>query len=224
MVILLAEDEIKLAEYIKDALEKEHFTVEVAADGEQAIKKISVNDYDLIILDVMLPKKDGFEVVREMRELKLNTPVLILTAKKLSDDKIKGLNLGADDYMVKPFEMGELLARIRALVRRSENLKPNKLEVSDLVLDTLSHEVYRGGQAIKLTSKEYRILEYLLRHADQVCTRTMINEHIWGFNYVKSNVIDVYITRLRQKIDAQGQKPLIQTIHGTGYKIRAYDE
>ncbi len=222
MVILLAEDEAKLAEFIKDALEKEQFTVELASDGEQAIKKISVNDYDLVILDVMLPKKDGFAVVREMRALQLATPVLILTAqKKLSDDKIQGLNLGADDYMVKPFEMGELVARIHALARRSQTLKPDQLEVSDLVLDSLSHEVSRGDRPIKLTSKEYRILEYLIRNEGRVCTRTMINEHIWGFNYVKSNVIDVYITRLRQKIDTPGLKPLIHTIHGTGYKIKA---
>lgn len=221
MVILLAEDETKLAEYVKTSLEKEHFTVEVASDGEEAVQKTSVNDYDLVILDVMLPKKDGFQVVREMRELKLTMPVLILTAKKLSDDKIKGLNLGADDYMVKPFEVGELIARVHALVRRTADLKPNKLQVGDLMLDSLSHEVYRGDRPIKLTSKEYRILEYLIRNEGRVCTRTMINEHIWGFNYVKSNVIDVYITRLRQKIDAPGTKPLIHTIHGTGYKIRA---
>ena len=221
MVILLAEDDTKVALLVKSALEREHYTVEVASDGNEAIKKISVNDYDLVILDVMLPGKDGFEVCQEMRNFGLSTPVLMLTAKKLSADKIKGLNIGADDYMVKPFEVLELVARVHALTRRAQDLKPDKLQIDDLVLDTLSHEIYRGKREVKLTSKEYRILEYLIRNANRVCTRTMINEHIWGFNYVKSNVIDVYMTRLRQKIDGKADKALIQTIHGVGYKLKA---
>ncbi|MDP3741623.1 MAG: response regulator transcription factor [bacterium] len=223
MVILLAEDDTEIISFLVPALENEHFTVEVASDGERAMRKASVNDYDLIILDLMLPKKDGFTICREIRDLGLKMPILMLTGRKLSDEKVRGLNLGADDYVVKPFEFSELLARIRALTRRSHQLQPDRLTAGDLVLDSQSHEVTRGNIPIKPTSKEYRILEYLLRNQGIVCTRTMINEHIWGFNYVKSNLIDVYITRLRTKVDKNfpEKKPLIQTVHGSGYKIKA---
>lgn len=223
MTILLAEDDPKITSFLVPALENEQFTVEVATDGEEAVRKAEVNDYDLIILDIILPKKDGFSVCREIRELGLAVPILILTARRLSEDKIRGLNIGADDYVVKPFDFRELLARIRALTRRAPALQPDRLTVGDLVLDTRSHEVLRGDEPIKLTSKEYRILEYLMRNQNMVCSRTMINEHIWGFNYVKSNIIDVYITRLRTKIDKnfQNKKPLIETVHGSGYKVRS---
>ncbi len=220
MVILLVEDEPKIATFIKKALEHEQFTVEVAGSGEEGIKRAEIYDYDLIILDVMLPGKDGFEVCRQIRKLGLKVPVLMLTARDMSQDKVSGLNLGADDYMIKPFELNELVARIRALTRRTNQLTPTLLTTGDLVLDPGSHEVTRNGAAIALTSKEYRILEYLLRNPGLVCSRTMINEHVWGFNYVKSNIIDVYLSRLRSKIDGSSPDPLIVTVHGTGYKIR----
>jgi DNA-binding response OmpR family regulator len=220
-VILIAEDEPKVAALLKNALEKEFYTVELVHNGEEAMKKISVNDYDLIILDVMLPGRDGFQILEETRKMGLNVPVLMLTAKKLSEDKVKGLNIGADDYMIKPFDILELLARVKALTRRAQTIKPNKLQIEDLVVDTLAHEIYRGDKEINLTSKEYRILEYLMRNQGVICSRTMLNEHIWGFNYVKSNIIDVYMTRLRKKIDSHFDKPLIYTVYGVGYKIKA---
>jgi DNA-binding response OmpR family regulator len=168
----------------------------------------------------MLPGKNGFEVLKQIRALGLKMPILMLTARDMPEDKVTGLNEGADDYLVKPFELNELLARIRALTRRSANLTPNKLTVGQLVLDTVSHEVYRDNNSIKLTSKEYRILEYLMRNPGLVCSRTMINEHVWGFNYVKSNIIDVYMSRLRSKIDGTSPEPMIVTVHGTGYKLK----
>jgi len=220
MVILLVEDEAKISTFVKRALEHEHFTVEVAPTGEEALKRVGIYDYDLIILDIMLPGKDGFEVCREIRGLGLKVPVLMLTARDMSSDKVTGLNLGADDYMVKPFELTELIARIHALTRRGNQITPNLMCTGDLVLDTTSHEVTKNGQPLKLTSKEYRILEYLMRNPGLVCSRTMINEHVWGFNYVKSNIIDVYLSRLRSKVDGNSPDPLIVTVHGTGYKIR----
>jgi DNA-binding response OmpR family regulator len=220
MVILLVEDEVKISTFVKQALEHEHYTVETAGDGEEGLKKAGMYDYDLVILDVMLPKKDGFTVCKEIRALGLNVPILMLTAKGLPTDKVNGLNEGADDYLVKPFELSELLARIRALTRRTGNITPKKITVKDLVLDTSNHEVYRSDKPINLTSKEYRILAYLMRNPGLVCSRTMINEHIWGFNYVKSNIIDVYMSRLRQKIDGSSLDPIIVTIHGMGYKLR----
>lgn len=222
MVILLVEDEVKIANFIKRALENEYYTVEHAVDGEGALKKVGVNDYDLIILDVMLPGKNGFEVSKEIRALKLEVPILMLTARNLVEDKVTGLNEGADDYLSKPFELSELLARIRVLTRRKGQIIPKKLVVRDLVLDTSNHEVYLNNQPVKLTSKEYKILLYLMRNLGQVCSRTMINEHVWGFSYVKSNIIDVYMSRLRTKIngDTESKEPLIVTVHGFGYKIK----
>ncbi len=220
MVILLAEDDQKIAEFVEQALEREHYTVEVVRSGDEALKKAGVNDYDLLVLDIMLPGKNGFEVCRELRSLGLKMPILMLTARRMTDDKVQALNEGADDYLVKPFDLNELLARIRALTRRGTELKSQKLIVGNLVLDTATHEVYRGEQAIKLTSKEYRILEYLMRHPGLVCSRIMINEHVWGFNYVKSNIIDVYMSRLRSKINSGLSDPMIVTVHGTGYKIK----
>ena len=220
MVILLVEDEAKIATFIKRALEHEHYTVELVANGEEAVKRAEIYDYDLIILDIMLPGIDGFEVCAAIRKLGLKMPILMLTARDMPADKVTGLNVGADDYVVKPFELSELLARIRALTRRNASLTPSRLSTGDLVLDTASHEVYRQEQPLQLTSKEYRILEYLMRNPGMVCSRTMINEHVWGFNYVKSNIIDVYMSRLRSKVDGDSEHPLIVTVHGTGYKIR----
>lgn len=220
MTILVVEDEHKITRFIQRGLEMEHYTVDVAYDGEEALDKISVNDYDLIILDLMLPKKDGIEVCKEIRERKIGAPIVMLTARDTIEDRIRGLDQGADDYIVKPFAFGELLARIRALLRREKTVKRSVLQISDLVLDPATHEVTRAGQVIPLTSKEYRLLDYFMRRPGQVCTRTMIGEHIWGYNFVdSSNVIDVSVSNLRKKVDGGSSLQLLKTVRNVGYKI-----
>jgi DNA-binding response OmpR family regulator len=192
----------------------------VAYDGEDALKKVGVNDYDLIILDLMLPKKDGIEVCKEIRERKIDAPIIMLTARDTIEDRIRGLDQGADDYVVKPFAFGELLARIRALLRREKTVKRSVLQIADLVLDPATHEVTRNGNPISLTSKEYRLLDYFMRRPGQVCTRTMIGEHIWGYNFVdSSNVIDVSVSNLRKKVDGGHSLQLLKTVRNVGYKI-----
>ncbi len=220
MTILVVEDEYKITRFIQRGLEMEHYTVDVAYDGEEALNKLGVNDYDLIILDLMLPKKDGIEVCKEIRARKIDAPVIMLTARDTIEDRIKGLDQGADDYVVKPFAFGELLARIRALLRREKTVKRSVLQVADLVLDPATHEVTRGGTSIPLTSKEYRLLDYFMRRPGQVCTRTMIGEHIWGYNFIdSSNVIDVSVSNLRKKVDGDLPLQLIKTVRNVGYKI-----
>lgn len=221
MTILVVEDEIKIVRFIKKGLEMEHYTVEIAYDGEEALEKAEINSYDLIILDVMIPKIDGIEVCKRLRENKVDTPIIMLTAKDTTEDRIRGLDAGADDYLVKPFSFGELVARIRALLRREKTVKSTKLQVDDLILDPATHEVYRGDKEIQLSSKEYRLLDYMMRRPGHVCTRTMIGEHIWGYNFTDdSNVIDVYISYLRRKIDSGFKTKLIHTIRDVGYKIQ----
>jgi len=222
MIILIVEDENKISSFIKKGLEMEHYTAELSFDGEDALKKIEVNDYDLIILDILLPKIDGFAVAKKIRKQKIDTPILMLTAKDSVEDKVNGLDSGADDYLVKPFALEELLARIRSLLRRDKQVRRTTLEIEDLMLDPASHEVKRADKIINLSSKEYRILEYLMRHPNQVCTRTMIAEHIWGYNFDKqSNIIDVYLAYLRRKIDKDHPRKLIHTVRGIGYKIKS---
>lgn len=221
MTILVVEDEVKITRFIKKGLEMEHYTVDVAYDGEEALEKAEVNTYDLIILDLMLPKIDGIEVCKKIREAKVDAPVIMLTARDTVEDRIKGLDAGADDYLIKPFSFGELLARIRALLRREKTVKSTKLQVGDLILDPSTHEVHRGDKKISLTSKEYRLLDYMMRRPNQVCTRTMIGEHIWGYNFTDdSNVIDVYISYLRRKVDNGFKNKLIHTVRDVGYKIQ----
>ncbi len=221
MTILVVEDEIKITRFIKRGLEMEHYTIDIAYNGEDASEKIELNSYDLIILDIMLPKKSGVEVVRELREKKIETPVIMLTAKDTIEDRIAGLDAGADDYLVKPFAFGELVARIRALFRREKVVKSTRLEIDDLILDPATHEVTRAGKELKLSSKEYRLLDYMMRRPSHVCTRTMIGEHIWGYNFTDdSNVIDVYISYLRKKIDKGYRNKLIHTVRDVGYKIQ----
>ncbi len=221
MTILVIEDEVKITRFIKKGLEMEHFTVDAAYDGKEGLEKAEINDYDLIILDIMLPEMDGIEVCNKIREKKIETPIIMLTARDSVDDRIKGLDAGADDYLVKPFAFGELLARIRALLRREKSVKTTKLKVGDLVLNPATHEVYRGDKEINLSSKEYRLLDYMMRRPGTVCTRTMIGEHIWGYSFNDdSNVIDVYISYLRRKIDSGFRSRLIHTIRDVGYKIQ----
>jgi len=221
MTILIVEDEIKISKFIKKGLEMEHYTTDIAYDGEEALEKIEINSYDVIILDIMIPKINGIEVCRKIRENKIDTPVIMLTAKDSIDDRVKGLDAGADDYLTKPFAFGELVARIRALLRREKMVKPTKLEIGDLVLDPQNHEVHRGGKEIPLSNKEYKLLDYMMRRPGNVCTRTMIGEHIWGYNFADdSNVIDVYISYLRKKIDSGFKTRLLHTVRDVGYKIQ----
>jgi len=221
MVILVVEDEVKITRFIKKGLEMEHYTVEAAYDGKEALEKCEVNNYDLIILDIMLPKMDGVEVCKKLRAKKIETPIIMLTARDTVEDRINGLDAGADDYLIKPFSFGELVARIRALLRRERTVKNTKLQVADLVIDPATHEVYRGNKEIQLSSKEYRLLDYIMRRPRHVCTRTMIGEHIWGYNFTNdSNVIDVYISYLRRKVDKGFRNKLIHTVRDVGYKIQ----
>ena len=220
MRVLVVEDEHKLNRTICQALREESYAVDAAYDGEEAEQLSEVNDYDLIILDILLPRQDGLQVCIGIRRRGSATPILMLTAKDAYEDRVRGLDSGADDYLVKPFHMGELMARVRALLRRDSHAKSTKLQVADLELDTRSHRVTRGQMPIELTSKEYAMLEYFMRHPDQVLTRTMISEHVWDDDFESfSNIIDVYIRRLRRKIDEGTTTRLLHTIRGSGYLL-----
>lgn len=222
MRILVVEDERRVAAFIKRGLEEEYYAVDVAYDGEEALDWVAVADYDLIVLDVLLPKKDGFQVCRELRQQGNKVPILMLTARDAIEDRVKGLDSGADDYLVKPFAFQELLARIRALLRRSSEAKTPLLQVGDLVLDTLRREARRGEKVIELTAREYALLEFLMRHPGQVLSRTQIVDHVWNYDFfTTSNVVDVYIGYLRRKIDDGFEVKLIKTVRGVGYKIEA---
>jgi heavy metal response regulator len=220
MRILVVEDEKKIAGFIKRGLKEEGYAVDVAADGDEGYELASVNDYDLIILDLMLPKCDGVTLCKKLRDDKLETPVIMLTAKTSVQDKVTGLDAGANDYLTKPFAFEELLARMRVLLRRT--VQPaTRLQVADLVLDLLSHKVTRADRDIVLSSREFALLDYLMRNAGTVVTRTMISEHVWDIDFdTNTNVIDVYINYLRNKIDADFDKKLIQTIRGRGYMLK----
>jgi heavy metal response regulator len=222
MRILVVDDDRRLCAVIKRGLLEEAYAVDLAYDGEEGAYLAEVNPYDLIILDIMLPNKDGIQVCRELRAKKVNTPILMLTAKDTVEDRVKGLDTGADDYLVKPFAFSELLARVRALLRREGMLKSPELRVGDLTLNTLTRQVWRGQRPVELTTKEYVILEYLMRHPNVVVTRTMIEEHAWDYDFDSlSNLVDVYIRRLRRKIDDEKDDGLIQTVRGAGYRLKA---
>ena len=221
MRILLIEDEKKIASFITRGLKEMHYAVDVAYNGEDGLFLADVNIYDLIILDVMLPDKNGMVICKELRTKKIKSPILMLTARNAVNDKVNGLNAGADDYLTKPFSFSEFLARIRALLRRTGTEKTNLLKVNDLELNQITHEVKRGKNAIPLTSKEYALLEYLMLNTEQVITRTMISEHVWKEDFDSfTNVIDVYIQHLRNKIDKGSKSKLIHTIRGTGYVLK----
>ncbi|MGE5584334.1 MAG: response regulator [Bacillota bacterium] len=220
MRILVVEDEDKIAAFIKKGLEEEGYAVDAVGDGETAIDYALSADYDVIVLDVMLPGKDGFAVCRELRMRGLRAPILMLTARDAVDDRVNGLDAGADDYLVKPFAFRELVARVRALLRRPRDVVSSRLQAGDLVLDTRTHVAERGGRKIDLTSREYALLEFLMRNKNQVLTRTQIAEHVWDYDFLsESNIVDVYIRYLRVKIDADFEPKLIQTVRGAGYRI-----
>jgi DNA-binding response OmpR family regulator len=221
MRILVADDDRRLTSIVKRGLAEEAYAVDVAYDGEESEYLSEVNPYDLIVLDIMMPKKDGIEVCRKLRAKSINTPILMLTAKDTVEDRVRGLDAGADDYLVKPFAFSELLARVRALLRRNGMTKSPELRVGELTLNTLTREASRGQKAIELTTKEYVILEYFMRHPNVVVTRRMLEEHAWDYDFDSlSNLIDVYIRRLRRKIDKPSEKSIIQTIRGAGYRLR----
>jgi len=221
MRILVVEDSRRLAGIIKRGLLEEGYSVDNGYDGEEAQHMAETTPYDLIILDVMLPKKDGVTVCRELRAKNVNIPILMLTAKDSVEDKVIGLDSGADDYQVKPFAFSELQARLRALLRRDFLPKTLKFQVGDLSLDTQSREVWRGTRRVDLTAKEYAILEYFMRRPNAVVTRTMLGENVWDYEFDGiSNIIDVYVRRIRQKVDEEGQDSLIQTVRGAGYRLR----
>jgi two-component system copper resistance phosphate regulon response regulator CusR len=225
MRILLVEDEPDAARILAKGLRRQKYAVDVAADGEAAEHEASVNDYDLIILDVMLPRKDGFEVCSELRAAGSTVPILMLTARDAVRDRITGLDAGADDYLTKPYDFHELLARVRALLRRGRALRPERIEVADLTIDTRAHQVERAGRQIDLTGKEYALLEYLARRAGEVISRADISEHVWDVNFDPfSNLIEVYIQRLRRKIDDGHGLKLIRTLRGEGYLLVAGEE
>jgi DNA-binding response OmpR family regulator len=221
MRVLVVEDERKVANFIKHGLEEERYVVDTAYDGISALEIIMNNHFDAIVLDVMLPGKDGFTLLKEMRDSGIATPVIMLTARANVEDRVAGLDLGADDYLPKPFSFDELAARLRSILRRSSPEKSTKLRSGDLILDTVSHLAYRQGREIELTTKEYSLLEYMLRNKNRILSRSTITQHVWKHNFdPESNIIDVYIKRLRSKIEKPGEKPLIQSIRGVGYRLR----
>ncbi|ATV64146.1 coaggregation response regulator transcription factor CarR [Fusobacterium pseudoperiodonticum] len=221
MRILVVEDEKDLNNIITKHLKKNNFSVDSVFNGEEALEYLEYGAYDLIVLDIMLPKVNGYEVVKKLRENKNETAVLMLTARDSIDDKIKGLDLGADDYLIKPFDFGELLARIRALVRRKYGNTSNTLEIDDLCIDIAKKTVVRGGKNIELTGKEYEVLEYLIQNKGHVLSRDKIRDSVWDYGYEgESNIIDVLIKNIRKKIDIGNSKPLIHTKRGLGYVLK----
>jgi two-component system copper resistance phosphate regulon response regulator CusR len=221
MRVLLVEDDARIARFVAKGLREQAYAVDVTPTGDDALYQAEINSYDLVILDVMIPGRDGFAVCRELRKSGKRMPILMLTARDAVEDRIAGLDHGADDYLTKPFEFRELLARLRALLRRSGELRPPQIVVGDLVLDTAAQSVSRSGRNISMTTKEYALVEFLARNAGRVVGRAEIAEHVWDEAFDPfSNLIEVYVNRLRRKIDAEG-KPLLQTRRGAGYVLGA---
>jgi DNA-binding response OmpR family regulator len=223
MRILVVEDEKKVANFIKHGLEEERYVVELAEDGITALDLIMNNAFDAVVLDIMLPGIDGFEILKEMREKSMPTPVLMLTARGTTEDKVLGLDTGADDYLAKPFSFDELTARLRAILRRSSPEKSTKLRCGDLILDTVTHLAYRYGNEVELTTKEYALLEFMMRNKNKILSRSTITQHVWKHTFdPESNIIDVYVKRLRNKLEFNDPKPLVQSIRGVGYRMREF--
>ncbi len=221
MRVLVVEDEKKTASFIRKALQTEGFAVDLCHAGDEALAAMQCTPFDTLVLDIMLPGRDGLSVLRRLRELGNRTPILLLSARGEVNERVEGLNAGADDYLPKPFELAELVARVRALTRRSGENKSTVLRVADLRLDTLTHRAQRGGQEIILTAREYRLLEFLMRSADRLCGRMMIIEKVWDYDFDPgTNLVDVYIRRLREKIDANFEPKLLHTVRGAGYVLK----
>ena len=222
MRLLLVEDDQKAARLLSRGLVEEGFVVDAASSGPEGEEMAAVNDYDVIVLDWLLPGKPGIDICRELRARGVTTPILMLTARDAVADRVAGLDRGADDYLTKPFAFAELLARIRALLRRADTLRPSVLRVGDLTLDPVGHRVTRGGASVDLTAKEYAILGYLMRHVGRVVSRTELGEHVWKEEHENlTNLLDVHMGRLRKKVDAGTSEPLIHTVRGRGYQIGA---
>lgn len=220
MRILVVEDDRRLADVLRRGLSEEGYAVDLCANGDDALLQAAMTAYDAIVLDLMLPGKDGMAVCRELRAAGIKTPLLMLTARDTLDDVVTGLQAGADDYLTKPFAFRELSARLQSLIRRAAGAASPQLQVGDLVLDLGSREVRRAGQRIALTNREYQVLEYLMHNRGRVVSRTMIEEHVWGYDYDGfSNTVDVHITRLRRKLDRPGEPSLIETLRGAGYRL-----
>jgi two-component system, OmpR family, response regulator len=220
--LLLVEDDAKLARAVVRGLRHEGYAVDVVGDGDAALTQAAVWEYDGIVLDVMLPNRDGFDVCRTLRERDCWAPILMLTARGQVGDRIRGLDVGADDYLAQPFDFGELLARLRALVRRAPAQRPARVQVGDLVVDPSTHEVARAGVAVALTAREFAVLEYLARHAGEAVTRATLLDHVWDENFEGStNVVDVYVGYLRKKLEQPFDRSLIRTIRGVGYALEA---
>lgn len=225
MRILLVEDNRRLSNAIKTSLVEAGYAVDTAYDGIDGEELAEITPYDAIILDIMLPEKNGFDVCRDLRKKRINTPILMLTARDSIEDRVTGLDSGADDYLIKPFAIQELHARLRALLRRESDDKSGQLRLGDLVLDPATHYVQRAGQPIELTPKEYALLEYFMRNPNRLITREMAESHIWSYDFqTTSNVIDVYIRRLRRKIDDPFEEKLFETVRGAGYRLRAPEQ
>jgi len=221
MRILLVEDEKKVAKFIQQGLEEEHYAVDVAHDGEKGLQMALNENYDVLILDVMLPKMNGLDLIKTVRAKHKTTPTLMLTAKTATEDKVAGLDSGADDYLTKPFAFEELVARVRSLLRRGAQEKSTILKVADLELDTVTHKAKRMNKTIELTAKEYSLLEYFMRNKERVLSRTIIAEHIWDYNFdTGTNIIDVYVNHLRNKVDDGFERKLIHTVRGVGYVMK----
>jgi heavy metal response regulator len=219
--ILLVEDEKKVANFVKQGLEEEGYAVDWAADGQKGLTLALDGVHDLIILDLNLPVKDGLQVLRELRQAKVKAPVLLLTIRAMIEDKVLGLDAGADDYLTKPFSFQELLARARALLRRRSEVEPTLLQVADITLDPSRRVVRRGDRKIELSTKEFALLDYFMRNPGRVLTRTMITEHVWDYDFdTATNIIDVYVNFLRKKIDADRERKLIHTVRGVGYMMQ----
>ncbi|MCK5160292.1 MAG: response regulator transcription factor [Candidatus Aureabacteria bacterium] len=220
MKVLIVEDEKQVLNFVKKGFKEHGFCVDTAMDGREGFFLAAGENYDCIVLDIMLPKLDGYEMVQQLRNKEIKTPVIFLTAKDTVEDKVMGLELGGDDYLVKPFSFSELLARVKALTRRGKEERKTHYQEGNLVLDISKRVVERGKKAISLTPTEFTLLQYLLKHKGEVVTRTMISENVWGYDFDSmTNVIDVHITNLRKKIDLEGEKPLIRTLRGVGYVL-----
>jgi two-component system, OmpR family, response regulator len=220
MRVLLVEDDVKLAGALQRGLQREGYVVDVAATGDEALRQVDVYDYDAVVLDVMLPGIDGFTVCDELRRRELRMPVLMLTARDSVSDRIKGLDAGADDYLVKPFDFGELLARLRAVLRRGPSERPSVIKVGDLRIDPAAHLVTRDGRQVELTAREFAVLEFLASNAGKVVSRTALLEHVWDENYYGStNVVDVYVGYLRKKLERPFDRRLIRTVRGVGFLL-----
>jgi heavy metal response regulator len=221
MRVLVVEDEKKTASFVRKALQAEGFAVDVCHNGDEALSAASATPFDAIVLDIMLPGRDGLAVLRTLRERKQTTPVLLLSARGQVDERVEGLNAGADDYLPKPFELTELVARVRAMSRRGAESKSTTLRVADLTLDALTRRAQRGGKEIELTAREYRLLEFLMRSAGRICGRMFIIEKVWDYDFDPStNLVDVYIRRLREKIDHDFEPKLLHTVRGSGYLLK----